>query len=358
MEAQKTYQALVLTGKGGLDRLELRHLPLREPGPGELRVRVRAAGAGSTDVLMRIGNYPYRPPFPFTVGYELVGEVDAVGAGVSGFARGERVCAMTVTGAQAEYVVRSAEEFVKVPQGLDDAEVVALPLNYATAYQLIHRCTELKAGQSVLVTGANGGVGSALLELLRPLGVRVIGAASPKHFGLLRALGAEPIDARGAPLDQQVRALVPRGVDVAFDGLGGKASAACLRATRRGGRVVGYGFMAAMRDGAQSTWLTVLGFLTLFIGTRLRGRSGTFYGITQWYRRDKRPFKEDLQALFGLLGARKIAPRIDARLALLDGVEAQRRLETGGVVGKIVLLEQQQALPTRDQRLGTAPPQV
>jgi NADPH:quinone reductase-like Zn-dependent oxidoreductase len=333
-----TYKALVLTGKGGLDRLEVRVLPLPEPAAGELRVRVRAAGAGATDVLMRAGNYPYRPSFPFTVGYEVVGDVDAIGAGVSGFATGERVCALTVHGAQAEYIVRSAQEFVKVPHGLDDAEVVALILNYVTAYQMIHRCATLKAGQTALVTGANGGVGSALLELLRLIGVRAIGAASPKNFELVRGLGGEPIDARGASLDAQVRALVPVGVDVAFDALGGEGSGACLRATRRGGRLIGFGFMTAMRSGKQSLWLTLVGMWTLFVGARLAGRSGTFYGITQWYRKDREPFKQDLQTLFGLLGRRQIAPRIDARLALLAGIEAQQRLEAGGIAGKIVLV--------------------
>jgi NADPH:quinone reductase len=307
-----TYRALVLTGKGSLDRLEERALPLADPKAGELRIRVRAAGAGATDVTMRTGQYPYRPPFPFTVGYDVVGEVDAVGQGVTGFSIGERVCALTVFGAQAEYLVRSAADFVKVPEGLDDAEVVALILNYVTAYQMIHRCTSLEAGQTALVTGAAGGVGSALVELLGLIGVKTIAMARATPF--------------------------PNGVDVAFDGLGGRGTRACIQATRRGGIVVGYGFMATIVDGRASTFLSMLGFWSIFVGAFFARRRAVFYGITQRYRKDKTSFQEDLTKLFGLLAERRIEPKIAARLPLLAGVEAQRRLESGGVVGKIVLL--------------------
>src|SRR5437879_566003 len=141
-----TYRAVVLKGKGGLDQLEVQALPLIEPGPGEVRVRVRAAGAGATDIIMRTGYYPFRPPFPFTPGYEVVGEVDARGEGVTGLAVGQRVCALTVHGAQAEIIVRGAGDLVAVPDGLDDADVIALILNYVTAYQMIHRAAAVRSG--------------------------------------------------------------------------------------------------------------------------------------------------------------------------------------------------------------------
>jgi NADPH2:quinone reductase len=333
-----TYRAVVLKGKGGLDQLEVMQLPLPEPGPGEVRIRVRASGAGATDIIMRTGSYPYAPPFPFSPGYEVVGDVDALGAGVTGLAAGQRVCALTVYGGQAEFLVRDADHFVPVPDGLDDAEVVALILNYVTAYQMIHRTAAMTAGQTALVTGASGGVGSAALELLRLVGVRAIGSASPRNFDLVRELGATPIDSRGPrPLDEQVRAIQSGGVDVSFDGLGGPGTRACIRATRKRGQVVGYGFMAAQKNGRASTLSALRGIATLYAGARLAGRRSTFYGITQRYRKDRRPFKEDLAKLFALLGERKIQPKIAARLPLLDGVKAQGMLEAGGVAGKIVL---------------------
>ncbi len=322
MEA--TYRAVVLTAKGGFDRLETRALPLRSPGRGELRVRVRAAGAGATDITMRTGTYPYRPAFPFTVGYEVVGDVEAVGDGVVDFEVGDRVCALTVHGAQAEYLVRDAVDFVKVPRGLDDAEVIALILNYVSAYQMIHRCTSLRAGQTALVTGPRGGVGSALIELLALIDVRAIGVS------------------RGQPLEETALAAAPGGVDVAFDGLGGAGTAACIRATRRGGTVVGYGFMDTMVNGKASTWRSLRGFFSIFVGAFFSGRRAQFYGITQRYRQDRAPFKEDLVKLFELLRRREVQPKIAARLPLLAGAEAQRLLEAGGVTGKIVLLREEQ----------------
>jgi NADPH2:quinone reductase len=149
----------------------------------------------------------------------------------------------------------------------------------------------------------------------------------------MRALGAEPIASRAEPLDVLVRRIVPEGVDAAFDVLGGSRAAEHVRATKKGGTVVAYGFMAATTPLA-----TVRGFASLFVGGKVSGRKPAFYGITRLYRKDKRPFREDLPKLFELLHRRAIAPKIAARLSLLEGKEAQRMLEAGGVVGKIVLL--------------------
>jgi NADPH2:quinone reductase len=332
-----TYGAILLTGPGGLDRLREVRLPLLPPGPGELRVKVIAAGAGGTDLTMRRGRYPIAPPFPFVPGYEALGIVDAVGEGVTGFARGQKVAALTVHGAFAEYLVRGSGHFVPVPEGLDDGETVALVLNYGTAWQMIHRVARLRAGQTALVTGANGGVGTALLDLARDAGIRALGASSVQHAAVVRALAAEPIASRGAPVDVAVRSLVPGGVDAAFDALGGAGTVECVRATKRGGVVVGYGFAGTVVDGRPSRWQTVRGVASLLGGARLRGRRGVFYGITLRYRSDPAPFKEDLAALFSLLAARRIAPRIAHRLPLLAVRRSQELLEAGGVDGKIVL---------------------
>lgn len=333
----KRYRAILLKGKGGLEQLVETELPLVEPGPGEVRIKVRASGAGSTDITMRTGYYPYRPDFPFVQGYEVVGEVDALGAGVSGLSIGQRVCALTVHGGWAEFLVRGADHFVPVPEGLDDGEVIALILNYVTAYQMIHRTARMQPGQLALVTGANGGVGTALLELLRVHGARAVGAASPKHFELVRRLGGEPIESRGKPLDVLVRALHPEGVDVAFDGLGGAGTGQCIRATKKGGTVVAYGFMGAMAPGLAGMLQAARGFAALYVGAPLLSRRAAFYGITGLYRKDKGPFKEDLPRLFELLKARRIQPPIAARLPLLSGKRAQEMLAAGGVAGKIVL---------------------
>src|SRR6266700_1082956 len=196
-----TYRATVLTGKGGPDVLEVKELALPEPGPGEVRVRVRASGVGSPDVIMRRGSYPYAPKIPFAPGYEVAGDVEVLGAGVQTLRLGQRVAALTVHGGYGEVVVRRAEEFVPVPDGLDDADVVVLILNYVTAFQMIERVAKPHSGQLALVTGANGGIGTALLELLRLRGVKTIGAAPPPKHDLIRSYGATPIPSHGAPID-------------------------------------------------------------------------------------------------------------------------------------------------------------
>lgn len=333
-----TYRAVMLTKKGGPEVLETIELPVPEPGPGEVRVRVLASGVGYTDVLMRRGYYPYAPPIPFVPGYEVVGEVEALGSGVTGLTRGQRVAALVVHGGYGEVLVRGADKFVPVPAGLDPAEVVALILNYVTAYQMIHRTAAMKAGQTALVTGANGGVGTALLELLRAHGVRALGAASSRHHEVVRSLGATPIEGRAAPIDQGALAVIPGGVDVSFDGLGDVYLGQCVRATRRGGQVISYGFTGTVRGGVSSNLGAMRGMLALHLGGRLRGRRPAFYGITQLYRKDPGPFREDLPRLFALLRDGAIRPRIAARLPLLDARRGNEQIEAGGVDGKIVLV--------------------
>lgn len=329
----ETMQAVMLSRKGGPEVLETVELPLPLPGPGEVRVKILATGVGATDLTMRRGRYPYAPKIPFVPGYESVGRIEALGEGVTRFALGDKVCALLVHGGYATHVVRGEAHWVKVPEGLDDAEVVSLVLNYVTAYQMIHRVARLQPGQSALVNAANGGVGQALLDLLRVHGVWAIGAAAKARHGHVRALGATPIEGRTAPLDLGVHALRPEGVDVAFDGVGGAQTGQCVSSTRPGGLTVWYGF-----GGASAATALLRSASALFIGSRLRGRRGSFYGITMRYRKDPRPLLEDLPVLIGLLAAGKIKPRIAERLPLLEARRANERLEAGGIEGKLVLM--------------------
>jgi len=344
--AVSTYHAVMMTKKGGPEVLETVELPLRDPEPGELRIRVLGCGIGATDVLMRRGYYPYMPKIPFVQGYDVVGVVDAVGANVGDFKVGDRVCSLSVWGGYAEYMYRSADDFVLVPPGLDDAEVVALILNYATAYQMIYRVAKQKPGETALVTGANGGCGVALLELLKVHGVTAYGAASKRSHDLVRALGGIPIESRDAAIDESLLAARPEGVDVAYDALGGKFVAQCLRATHRGGHVVAYGVSATI-IGNKTLWgATARGYFDLYVRSRFIGRKPTFYGITKLYRKDRTPFKEDLPKLFELLAAGKIRPKISARLPLLEARKGNEMIEAGGVDGKIVLLRDQPPMQT------------
>jgi len=330
-----TYQAVMLTGKGGpraLDVLEVVDLPVREPGLGELRVRIRAAGVGATDFSVIGGSYLFAPKIPFVPGYEIAGVVDALGPGVEGFHVGQRVASLTVHGGFGEMLVRDAAHFMPIPDDVSDRDAAAVILNYVTAYQAIHRVGKAKAGQTALVTGAAGGVGTAALQLLRLAGVKTYGAASPGKHGTLRALGAIPIDYRTGPLDELVRELEPAGVDLVLDGIGGPAIGPCIGALRRGGRLVAYGFMAA--HGALGTAAM---FANIFLGSRMRGRRGSFYGITARYTRDPAAFREDLPKIFALLAEGKIKPMVAMTFPLLEARRALARLAGGQVEGKIVL---------------------
>lgn len=328
-----TYRAVMLTKKGGPEVLQVVELPLVPPGPGQLRVRVKAAGVGATDLLMLSGTYMFAPKIPFVPGYEVAGIVDAIGSGVTGFELGQRVAALTVYGAFAEYLVRDAKDFVTIPTGVSDRDAAAVILNCVTAWQMTHRVAKVQPGETALVTGAAGGVGTAALQLLRHAGLKTYGAASAAKHGTLRSLGAIPIDYRLGPLDQLMRALEPEGVDYVFDAVGGANIGPCISALRPRGLVVGFGFM-----GAAGMLSKVAMFANLFIGARLRGRRGAFYGITASYRKDPKPLHEDLPIIFNLLAEKKIDPLVTHEFKLLEAKQAIELLATGKVEGKIVLV--------------------
>jgi len=328
-----TYRAMMITRPGGPEVLQPVELPLTEPGPGELRVRVHACGVGATDLTMLTGTYAFAPKLPLVGGYEISGVVEALGADVCGFQIGQRVAALSVYGGFAEYLVRDARHFVPIPDEVSDVQAASAILNYVTAWQMIHRVAKIQAGQTALVTGAGGGVGSSLLQLLRLAGVKTYGSASSSKHNLVAGLGAIPIDYQAGPIDDLVRAYEPDGVDVVFDAIGGANIRHGIRALRRGGTVVGYGFMAVDSKLAMARM-----FWDIFVGARLRGRRGSFYGISLRYRKDPKPFHEDLPKIFALLAQRKIEPVISATLPLADARKALELLATGTVAGKIVLV--------------------
>src|SRR5580704_16995421 len=247
-----TYRAVMITRPGGPEVLQTLELPIVEPEPGELRVAVRASGVGATDLTMLAGDYMFAPKIPFVGGYEIVGVVEAFGADVTGFSVGQRVAALTVHGGFAERLVRGAEHFVPIPGEVSDVQAAAVILNYVSAWQMIHRVAKVRAGQTALVTGAAGGVGTAILQLLHLAGVKTYGAASARKHGLVAKLGATPVDYQAGPIDRFLRACEPSGVDFAFDAIGGANIRNCLRAVRRGGAVVGYGFMSVDGPAARA----------------------------------------------------------------------------------------------------------
>src|SRR5262245_40432504 len=197
---------IIVTHYGGPDALRAVEEECPEPKGGEVRVRVLAAGVALPDLMMREGVHPETPRVPFTPGWDLVGAVDRLGEGVSGIEPGQIVAALPISGAYAEFVCLPPRELVPVPSGVDAGEAVCLVLNYVTAYQMMHRSAEVKAGQRALIHGAAGGVGSALLQLGRLAGLEMYGTCSSRGAAAVSDLGAIPIDYRDQDFVGEIRA--------------------------------------------------------------------------------------------------------------------------------------------------------
>jgi NADPH:quinone reductase len=342
------YTRIIVTHYGGPDALQVVEEECPEPKHGEVRVRVLTAGVSLPDIMARQGVHPETPRVPFTPGWDLVGEVDRLGDGVSGLEPGQRVAAMPIHGAYAEFVCLPQRELVPVPSGLDAAEAVSLILNYVTAYQMLHRSAQVRPGQRVLIHGAAGGVGSALLQLGRLAGLEMYGTCSSRGASAVSELGAIPIDYQQQDFVQEIHRLTSQGVDVVFDPIGGTHVWHSRKALRPGGRVVAYGNTTSLRgEGLASgrpghrNRLHGIPIYVLYIasGWLLPGRKRVVpYSIQTLMRLRPAWFRQDLIALLDLLQQQKIKPLIARQLPLAEARQAQELLGKGGVIGKIVLV--------------------
>ena len=327
---------------GGPEVLQVVEEDDPRPGPGDVRVRVLAAGVSFTDALLREGTYLGGPKPPFTPGYELVGVVEELGPGCSRLRVGDRVAALTVWGADAERVCVPETYAVDVPEDLDPAEVVSLVLPYVTAYQLLHRVARVKSGETVLVHGAAGRVGSAVLKLGALAGLRLYGTASARDRAAVEQLGAVAIDYRNEDFLARVRGLPGKGVDVVLDGLGGALSVRSFRALRPGGKLVVFGYSSALTQGRRSRrawikWNAQTGsvFLRGLLSPRRRVRG---YRIDKLRNRRPEWFREDFLALLELLRRGEIHPVVAERLPLSEVRRAHELLESSAATGKLVLV--------------------
>jgi NADPH:quinone reductase-like Zn-dependent oxidoreductase len=229
-----------------------------------------------------------------------------------------------------------ASRLVPVPQGLDPAQAVSLILSYVTAHQTLHRLAEAKPGQSILVHGASGAVGTALLQLGRLLGLEMYGTASKSKHELVRGLGATPIDYRSEDFVERIRALTGDGVDAVFDGVGGDNFRRSFEALKPGGILVAYGFYNTVMGKGGSV---PLDFLRVKLWNLLpNGRSTAFYSIAPLRKKRADWFRADLSQLFDLLAQGKVEPVIAERLPLTEAALAHERVEQGAVAGKLVLV--------------------
>ena len=330
---------IVLTGLGGTEVVTARTATSSAPGPHGVLVRTEAAGVAFAEVQMLRGRYPAQPRFPFVPGYDLVGEVVAVGRAVTSCRVGQRVAAMPRTGAWADYVEVRDRDVVPVPDDVDGAEAVAVVLNGVTAWQLLHRAANVHSGQTVLVHGVGGGVGTLLAQLCALAGVRVIGTASASRHDVLRPLGAELIDHRTEDVAARVRELAPDGVDAVFDPLGAESLDRSWELLAPGGTLVSYGSSSTMHD-EDAWWRPYVRVLRrigrwelLRVLGRTAGRSARLY-----YVRTNHEYTKDLTELLRLVSSGRLRPLIGRRMALRDAAEALDTHMSGRVTGRIVLL--------------------
>lgn len=342
------HQRIVVSHYGGSDELRLVEENAPEPQTGEVRVKVLAAGVAMPDVMAREGIHPETPRTPYTPGWDLVGVVDALGDGVTGFGLGQSVAAMPISGSYAEYVCLKSTELVRIPDRLDPAEAVSLILNYITAYQMLHRSAAAKSGQSILIHGASGGVGTALLQLGRLAGQTMYGTCSSKGAQTVIDLGGTPIDYRRKDLEHEILRLSGGGVDTVFDPFGGAHMWQSRAVLRSGGRVVAYGNTTSLREeglgskrrGHRNPFHGIPSFAVYIAGgLLLPGRKRIVPYSIQWIKRLKpAQFRDDLSTLFDMLQRKQLRPIVAARMPLSEARVAHELLSKGGVVGKIVLI--------------------
>jgi NADPH:quinone reductase-like Zn-dependent oxidoreductase len=341
-QAIVTATQVVLPGVVEPSGLQVRQRTLAPPAAGEVLVKVEAAGVSFAEQGMRRNRYPGQPKFPFVPGYDLVGVVTAVGPGGDQDLIGRRVAALTKIGGWASYALVPAAHLAEVPDGVGPAEAETMVVNGITAWQMLHRAARVRRGQTVLVHGANGGVGTILVQLARHAGATVIGTASARYHDQLRALGVRPVDYHAPDLAARVRELAPGGVDAVFDHLGGRSVRRSYRMLAPGGTLVCYG-MATRRDGRTPMVLLFLPLLTrLAVWNYLpNGHRATFYNAWAGSRRSPERFwarvRDDLGQVFALLRDGTLTAKIAARLPLSEVSAAMELAESGTVVGKVIL---------------------
>jgi NADPH2:quinone reductase len=330
---------VVVTRHGGPDVLQVVEEDLPEPQAGEARVKVLAAGISAYDLMFRSsGRLPGTPRVPFTLGEDIVGVVDKLGEGVSALELGQTVAGATfclgVGGGYVEFICLPTSELVPVPSGVDPAQAVCVVVNYLTAHMAMHTSAKVQSGERILVHGAAGGTGSALLELGRLAGLEMYGTASKYNHELVSALGATPIDYRTEDFVERIKSLTGDGVDVVFDPVGGARHVwRSNRALRKGGRLVWYGMAGTKKGG-----LRVIPFTLLMVALLKLIPDGKQAPLAPDLSKDNAWYRSTLTELLDLLAAGKINPVVAARIPLAEAARAHELLERGGYAGKVVLV--------------------
>jgi NADPH:quinone reductase-like Zn-dependent oxidoreductase len=337
-------KALVITEHGPPDVMSVQERPDPKPGAGELRIRVRAAGVNFADLLARVGLYPEAPKPPSVVGFEVAGDVDALGVGVDGFQVGQRVMAPCRFGGYAQLAVARAETVLPLPDGWSYAEGASMPVTYATAHAGLVRFGGLRAGERVLIQAAAGGVGIAATQIAKLVGAEVYGTASPSKHDAIRGFGVDhPVDYRTHDVVDEVRRISGerQPIDLAFDALGGRSFRQSFSLLRAGGRLVCFGASEVQAGERRSPLraLRVLAQMPRFKPLKLMNESKSVIGLnmlTLWDGREE-AVVELIEPLRDWVEQGRIRPVVAQEFRLDDGAAAHRYMHERQNVGKVVL---------------------
>ncbi len=324
------YRSLIVPRRGGPEVFEIIENDLRPPSHEEARIKILAAPVSLPDVQARYGHTPFPPKTPFVPGYAIIGTVDAVGKHVDEFVLGDRVAALVAYGGYSEYIFLRQKRLIRVPPGIDPADAATLMLNYVLAYQTMHRSAKVKTGDKILIIGASGGIGTAYLQLGKLANLTMYGIASKIKHGILTEYGATPIDYRTQNFVDVIHKLEPSGLHVVFDGMGGDYIEQGVSVLQNGGIFVEYG------NPLTFSRMTRLFLQMIRINLQPNGIRVKLYGNSS--RLNMEPFREDWATLFKWLAEGKIKPIIHKKFPILEAAQANMLLESGGVIGNVVLL--------------------
>ncbi|BDB19122.1 NAD(P)H quinone oxidoreductase [Pseudomonas sp. CYM-20-01] len=314
-----------ITTPGGPEVLKPRQEPVPSPAPGEILVRVHAAGVNRPDALQRAGKYPMKPGFSPIPGLEVAGEVVALGAGVSEYAIGDRVCALTNGGGYAQYCAVPASQALPVPEGMEWIQAAAIPETFFTVWANLFGIGGAHKGQRVLIHGGTSGIGTTALMLCREFGIQAFATAgSEEKCAAIRALGAEAINYREQDFAEVIG---DQGVDVILDIMGASYLNNNLKALAMDGRLVMLGFLGGAKANDVDL-LTILGKRAIVTGSLLRART----------KDEKAAIAEQLREhVWPVLSAGRCLPMIDQVFDYTEADQAHARMEGGDHIGKIVL---------------------
>jgi len=340
-------RAVVLTGTGGPEVLQVQERPDPVVGPGQIRIAVRAAGINFADTLARVGLYPDAPKTPCVLGYEVAGEVETVGKGVVDFKLGDRVVAGTRFGGQAELVSVDAVQALPLPDRLSFEQGAAFPVNYGTAYAALVLMGGMRQGDRVLIHAAGGGVGISATQLARNAGAEIFGTASPGKHEAIRAQGvAHAIDYRGQDFEAEVMRITGgEGVDLIMDALGPTSFRKDYRLLRSGGRLVMYGLSENSDAGARSIPVTLKSMLKMPLATMpwwkslflMNENKGVFgLNMLSWWDREGN-LDRVTSPLMADLEAGRLEPVVAEAFPFERAGEAHEFIAQRRNVGKVVL---------------------